>query len=205
MRVILLPILLLTFLSNYSQVLTASVYLDSTTKKITYDTILSFPELSKVALYQQCGKYFMLGSINKQKGMLSSGDNMLYSDTNEFIVTGIYKTFYRPRISTADYNCIFNLRLRFKDGRVRVTFSDFTLYPYELKSSSFGWFGSNGFGMGSTKTPTMLDGKPVEPMYLKGKTKRRNKLFPLMNRQVNKVMTELIIYLKLPKDKEDNW
>lgn len=205
MKLLVLPFTLIAFLCSYSQSLISNVYLDTITNKITYDTILSFPELSKADLYQRCGKYFMLGSINKQKGMLSSGDNMLYSDTNEFIVTGIYKTYYRPRISTADYNCIFNLRLRFKEGRVRVTFSDFTLYPYELRSSSFGWVGSNGFGMSTSKTPTMLDGKPVEPLYLKGKTKRRNKLFPLMNRQVNKVITELITYLSRPKDNEDNW
>lgn len=191
------------FCNIYSQ--DAIVIYNPVSKKVSYDTVIAFPNQTKDELYKTCSKFFKIGSVNKQKGMLPQGDNRLYEDSNEFIVSGIYKTHYRPRVFTDDFSCVFNLQIQFKEEKIKISFSDFTLYTLKQKTSHFGWMGSNGFGIGSSTTPMMIDGKPVEPYFLKGKTKKRHKLFYLMNKHVNKTLGELVTYIKSPQMSDDNW
>lgn len=190
---------------EYNQNAIVNVYFNSESKRVEFDTVIELPNKVKSELYNQCLKFFKLGSITKQKGILESNDGMLYSDTNEIVVSGIYKTSYRPHGNSYDYNCVYSLSIKFKDGKIKCSFFDFILYPYEIKTSSYGWFGSSGFGMGGSKAPAALNAKPVEPMFLKGQLGKGFKLFPLMNLQVAKVVGELVAFLTRPKDKDDNW
>ncbi len=190
---------------QYNRSSIVNVYFNAESKRVEFDTIIELPDRVKSELYNQCLKFFKLGSITKQKGIISSDDGMLYSDSNEIIVSGIYKTSYRPHGNSYDYNCVYSLSIKFKDGKIRCKFFDFVLYPYEIKTSSYGWFGSNGFGMGSSKTPAALNARTVEPMFLKGQTKDRFKLFTLMNAQVKKVLGDLLASISKSNDKDDNW
>lgn len=178
---------------------------DKTIKRVVFDTVIEISNRTKSDLYLQCSRFFKLGSITKQKGILSSDDGMLYSDSNEIAVSGIYKTSYRPHGNSYDYNCVYTLSIKVKDGKIKCSFFDFVLYPYEIKTSSYGWFGSSGFGMGGSKTPAALNARPVEPMFLKGQTNKKFKLFPLMNVQVEKVLGDLLGFLSKPIDKDNNW
>lgn len=183
----------------------SGVFFDSEIQKVKFDTVINIPNKNKNELFELCKKYFLLGTINKQRNILEPQNGFLYIDSNEIIVSAIYKTFYRPHGNTHDYNCIYNLSVKFKDGKIKCNFSDFVLYPYEINTSSMGWFGSSGFGVINSKSPTSLQGKTVEPIFLRGHTSKRNKLFPLMNAQINRIVRELSIFLNTSKEKENDW
>ena len=184
---------------------TVKVSYDKTINRVGFDTVIEIPNRTKGELYNQCLRFFKLGNITKQKGILSSDDGLLYSDSNEIVVSGIYKTSFKPHGNSFDYNCVYTLSVKVKDGKIKCSFSDFVLYPYEIKTSSYGWFGSNGFAVGSSKTPAALNARTVEPMFLKDQTKKRFKLFTLMDAQVVKVLGDLVASITKPKDKDDNW
>ncbi len=181
----------------------AEVTYDKKINRVGFDTVIEIPNRTKPELYKLCLRFFKLGSITKQKGILASDDGLLYSDSNEIVVSGIYKTSYRPHGNSYDYNCVYTLSVKVKDGRMKCSFFDFVLYPYEIKTSSYGWFGSGGFGMGGSKSPAALNAKPVEPMFLKGQVGKGFKLFPLMNIQVTKVITDLVSFVLKPNEKDD--
>ena len=163
--------------------------------EIYYENIIEFKDKTKKELHELIKKYLIVNNFT-----------ILYEDDNDIYTTGKMETKYRSGFKTRPFNCLYDLKISFKDKKVKYLGTNYILIYKNVRLNSYSWF-TNPSSLGSsawstTKIPTEIPKKPVNLHYIAGKTGERHMLFQDLDKKMSNFDRDL---MKIVNEKEGNW
>jgi len=191
----------LAFIMVFPCILIAQIHykINDSKTDIYYENIIDFSDKNKNELIELTKKYLIVNDFN-----------IIYEDEHDIYAIGKFETKYRGWFlmffNTNDFNCLYDLKLSFKDNKIRYYASNFILFNKSVKINTSSWY-SNFSKYGSsawstTKIPTEVPRKPVGVHFRAGKTKNKHLLFQDIDKKMNvfeKKLVETILF------KEKDW
>lgn len=113
---------------------------------------------------------------------------------------------YRSGGNKKEFTCLYDLKISFKDKKVKYLGTNYVLISKSVKINTSTWF-SNPSSLGSsawstTKIPTEIPTKPVNVHYQAGKTGEKHILFQDLDKNMSIFDQDLT---KMISAKEGNW
>lgn len=193
-------LLILTFLaisiSFYGQ---NSKYKISDDKSVYFEEILNFKGTSKLELHNRI-----------LKALRISNYTLIYEDDNEIYAVGKFEVQIRKHalvfFKTDEKNCLYDLKINIKEGKIRFRGTNFYLIPQSIKINSFGLNSNNSSGINgswsTTKIPLDIPKISVDNYYRKNLNKDKNLLFNDIEENISDFQDTLKNILN---EDEDDW
>lgn len=192
-------ILLFTVLSAkfiYSQ---TTYQYDQNENLIYYENVIQFSDKDKTELIEKFEKFCQ---VNKMP--------IIYKDENELYTIGekelAYKSHFLIFYNNKTKDVIYDLKLSFKDNKVKYKAYNFYIVPKKVNIYSIGSAGAIGnssfIGSSVTRIPREIPKEPLENLYKSGKNHKRFKIFQDLNKQMGDFGNNLKSFIY---KEDDNW
>ena len=195
---IFISLIFINILNSFSQVYIEYQY-DEKDDLIYFEKTLEFEGKSIDELKKGVKKYLAIERFS-----------VSYEDEDEIHAMGTLQELKLRKIfliffNTDLYNGVYDLKILFKENKIKVFASNFYLIPKQIKLTSYSWMGApSQYGSGSmttSKIPSEVPKYHVEIHYPR-KSTPRHLLFPMLNERMSSnfsLLSETII------DKQEDW
>ncbi|WP_055445195.1 DUF4468 domain-containing protein [Lacinutrix himadriensis] len=169
-------------------------------ESVYFEEILDFKGISRAELHKRLIKVLKISDYS-----------LLYFDENEIYAVGKFEVRLRKHalvfFKTDEYNCLYDLKINIKDGKIKFKATNFFLIPLQIKISSFGLGGHNySSGMSSfwstTKIPLDVPKISLDQYHRKKMNKDKNLLFDDVEINISSFQETII---KILNEDEDDW
>jgi hypothetical protein len=196
--------LLLTILQTKAQDVLYGIPYNAETNKFTFDTIVEVPDASAETIFTR-GKEWLATEFRDSKTLYEN------EDENRLALAAYspikYRTWFLFFFNTKEFNLLYTLKFAAKDGRYRLTISDYIIQePLDGKISGANWAVYDDFGLSSYSIkPADSKDHPAERFFKSPHRRTERKLafhqFQEINREILKKSAENI----QSHSKRDNW
>lgn len=150
-----------------------------------YDEILEFEGLDKNTLLEEVKKTLLIKKFT-----------IHFEDEDEIYATGNFETLYRGwflfMFNTKKFDCVYDLKVSFKDEKIRYEARDFILLYKNYSVRTTNWLSGSGAGFSTTKIPADIPKKPVNSHFKAKKTSKKHLLFQSIDANMNEFHNSLI-------------
>jgi Domain of unknown function (DUF4468) with TBP-like fold len=167
---------------------------------VYFEEILDFEGMSSEELHKRLIKTLKISDYS-----------LLYQDENEIYAVGKFEVRLRKHalifFKTDEYNCLYDLKINIKEGKIKFKATNFFLVPLHIKISTFG-LGSHNSSSGltgiwsTTKIPLDIPKISLDQYYKKKLNKDKNLLFDDVENNIDAFKERI---KKILNEDEDDW